>query len=117
MFRPQPPISSIIRKHRAGCSSACRRNERNSWKPRSGGPPSQSGGSERSSPEPELSSTNHPGEGKVMEPNTIAVVLNPAAGGGKTLKALPKVHLALQSLGRPYQVYLTTAAGDGVKAA
>ena len=51
-----------------------------------------------------------------MEPNTIAVVLNPAAGGGKTLKALPKVHLALQSLGRPYQVYLTTAAGDGVKA-
>ena len=52
-----------------------------------------------------------------MEPNTIAVVLNPVAGGGKTLTALPKVHEALKSLDRPYHIHLTERAGDGRVAA
>lgn len=47
-----------------------------------------------------------------MDEGSIAVVVNPAAGGGKTLKAVPKVHAALQSLGRPYHLHLSTAAGD-----
>jgi YegS/Rv2252/BmrU family lipid kinase len=52
-----------------------------------------------------------------VEPNAIAVVLNPAAGGGKALQALPRVEAALRSLGRPYVVYKTAAAGDGRAAA
>lgn len=52
-----------------------------------------------------------------MEPNTIAVVLNPVAGGGKTLTALPRVHEALKTLGRPYHIHLTERAGDGRVAA
>ncbi len=47
----------------------------------------------------------------------IAVVLNPTAGGGKTLKILPRVHASLSALNRPYHVYLTTGAGDGRDAA
>lgn len=52
-----------------------------------------------------------------MEPNTVAVVLNPNAGNGKTLAVLPKVHEALKSLDRPYHIHLTERAGDGEVAA
>lgn len=52
-----------------------------------------------------------------MEPNMIAVVLNPVAGGGKTLAVLPRVRAALESLGKPYHVHLTTRAGDGADSA
>jgi diacylglycerol kinase (ATP) len=55
--------------------------------------------------------------GQDVEEKPIAVVLNPGAGGGKTLKVLPRVHEALKALNRPYHVYLTTAAGDGEAAA
>jgi YegS/Rv2252/BmrU family lipid kinase len=48
-----------------------------------------------------------------VEPNAIAVVLNPVAGGGKALAALPLVETALRALGRPYHIHKTTAAGDG----
>jgi diacylglycerol kinase (ATP) len=52
-----------------------------------------------------------------MDPQTIAVVMNPTAGGGKTLKSLPNVHAALQATGRPYHIHMTTASGDGREAA
>jgi diacylglycerol kinase (ATP) len=52
-----------------------------------------------------------------VEKDSVAVVLNPAAGGGKTLKILPRVQAALSALGRPYHVYLTTSEGDGRPAA
>ncbi|MCC6793394.1 MAG: hypothetical protein IT336_17045, partial [Thermomicrobiales bacterium] len=52
-----------------------------------------------------------------MEPNSIAVVLNPNAGSGKTLAVLPKVHAVLKELGRPYHIHLTERAGDGEVAA
>jgi diacylglycerol kinase (ATP) len=52
-----------------------------------------------------------------LEKDSIAVVLNPSAGGGKSLKALPRVQAALSALNRPYHVYLTTAPGDGQRAA
>jgi YegS/Rv2252/BmrU family lipid kinase len=48
-----------------------------------------------------------------VEPNSIAVVLNPNAGSGKTLAALPKVHEVLKELGRPYHIHLTERPGDG----
>lgn len=48
---------------------------------------------------------------------TVAVMLNPVAGGGKALKALPAVQSTLTSLGRSVHLYLTTAPGDGRTAA
>ena len=45
------------------------------------------------------------------------VVVNPAAGGGKTLKVLPRVHAALKALDVNYHIHLTTEAGDGRAAA
>jgi len=45
--------------------------------------------------------------------NQTVVVVNPAAGGGKTLKILPRVHAALKSLNVNYHLHLTTEAGDG----
>jgi YegS/Rv2252/BmrU family lipid kinase len=47
----------------------------------------------------------------------IAVVLNPASRNGKTLKLLPKVTAALQSTGRPFEIYLTKDPNDATAAA
>jgi diacylglycerol kinase family enzyme len=52
-----------------------------------------------------------------VDSNSIVVVLNPAAGGGKTLTALPKVQSAIEALGRPYHIHLTKSVGDGRDAA
>lgn len=52
-----------------------------------------------------------------MQPNTVAVVLNPKAGGGKTLAVLPRVHDTLRALDRPYHIHVTERAGDGRVAA
>jgi diacylglycerol kinase (ATP) len=43
---------------------------------------------------------------------TIAVVLNPVSGAGKTLKLLPTVTEALQRLDRPFHLHVTTHAGE-----
>ncbi len=53
----------------------------------------------------------------MMESGTIAVVLNPVAGGGKSLGLLPKINAELKKLGRPYHIYVTKAPGDGLQAA
>jgi YegS/Rv2252/BmrU family lipid kinase len=42
----------------------------------------------------------------------IAVILNPASGGGKTLRLLPKVSAALQAMGRPHTIHVTTGPND-----
>jgi YegS/Rv2252/BmrU family lipid kinase len=47
----------------------------------------------------------------------IAVVLNPAAGGGKALKALARVHGVLKRLERPYAIHVTKEPGDAIEAA
>lgn len=52
-----------------------------------------------------------------MNPSTVAVILNPAAGAGKTLKLLPRVSSALQALGRPYHLHVTTRAGEAPEVA
>jgi len=52
-----------------------------------------------------------------VDRDPIVVVLNPVAGGGKSLKALPKIKAAIESLGRPFHIYLTQSAGDGRVAA
>jgi len=52
-----------------------------------------------------------------VEPNTVAVILNPAAGAGKTLRLLPKVTSALKSLDRPYKLHVTTRAGEALDVA
>ncbi len=52
-----------------------------------------------------------------MDPSTVAVILNPAAGAGKTLKLLPRVSAALQALGRPYHLHVTTRAGEAPEVA
>ncbi|MGI8477047.1 MAG: diacylglycerol/lipid kinase family protein [Thermomicrobiales bacterium] len=49
-----------------------------------------------------------------MDPRTIAVVLNPDAGGGRTLRVLPKINAELQKLGRPYHIHVTKAPGDAI---
>jgi diacylglycerol kinase (ATP) len=48
-----------------------------------------------------------------LEADTVAIVLNPVSGGGKALKALPQMQATLESLGRPFHVYMTTGEGDG----
>lgn len=52
-----------------------------------------------------------------MDPSTVAVILNPAAGAGKTLKLLPRVSAALQALGKPYHLHVTTRAGEAPEVA
>ena len=47
----------------------------------------------------------------------IAVILNPAAAGGKALKALARVHGVLKRLDRPYAIHVTKARGDAIDAA
>jgi diacylglycerol kinase (ATP) len=45
------------------------------------------------------------------------VILNPTAGGGKTLKSLPRIHGILKRVGKPYAIYLTKERGDAIEAA
>jgi YegS/Rv2252/BmrU family lipid kinase len=52
-----------------------------------------------------------------MSSPEIVVILNPAAGGGKTLKSLPRIHGILKRLGRSYAIYLTKERGDAITAA
>ncbi|MGH2560743.1 MAG: diacylglycerol/lipid kinase family protein [Thermomicrobiales bacterium] len=47
----------------------------------------------------------------------IAVILNPASGGGKTLRLLPKVSAALQSMGRPHAMHVTTGPNEAPEVA
>lgn len=47
----------------------------------------------------------------------IVVILNPGAGGGKTLKSLARVHGILKRLDRPYAIYVTKGRGDAITAA
>ncbi|MGH2533757.1 MAG: diacylglycerol/lipid kinase family protein [Thermomicrobiales bacterium] len=42
----------------------------------------------------------------------IAVILNPASGGGKTLRLLPKVSAALQTMSRPHAIHVTTGPNE-----
>jgi diacylglycerol kinase (ATP) len=52
-----------------------------------------------------------------VDQSTVAVILNPAAGAGKTLKLLPRVSAALQKLGRPYHLHVTTRPGEAPEVA
>jgi YegS/Rv2252/BmrU family lipid kinase len=47
-----------------------------------------------------------------VDPTTIAAILNPASGAGKTAKLLPKVTELLQRSGRPFELHVTTRAGE-----
>ncbi|HKG25987.1 MAG TPA: diacylglycerol kinase family protein, partial [Thermomicrobiales bacterium] len=47
-----------------------------------------------------------------MASSDIAVILNPASGAGKTLKLVPRVTEALKQLKRPFNLHLTTRAGE-----
>lgn len=47
-----------------------------------------------------------------MDPTTIAAILNPASGAGKTAKLIPKVTELLKSTGRPYELHVTVRAGE-----
>jgi YegS/Rv2252/BmrU family lipid kinase len=47
-----------------------------------------------------------------VDPTSIAVILNPVSGAGKTLKLVPSVTAALQRLSRPFHLHLTTRAGE-----
>lgn len=47
----------------------------------------------------------------------IGVILNPAAGGGKALKALARVHGVLKQLERPYAIHVTKERGDAIETA
>src|SRR5258708_1359464 len=63
----------------------------------------------------EVANASSIGEGQrmpVIDPTTIAVVLNPTAGGGKTLGLLTKINAELQKIGRPYHIHVTKAPGD-----
>ena len=52
----------------------------------------------------------------MVSPDNV-VILNPAAGGGKTLKSLPRIHGILKRIGTPYAIYLTKERGDAIEAA
>jgi diacylglycerol kinase (ATP) len=52
-----------------------------------------------------------------VDPTTIAVILNPASGAGKTKKLVPIVTEALKQTRRPFQLYLTTRAGEAPEVA
>jgi diacylglycerol kinase (ATP) len=47
----------------------------------------------------------------------IAVIMNPASRNGRTLKLLPQVTAALQTSGRPHEIYLTKEPNDAISAA
>lgn len=47
-----------------------------------------------------------------MESGRVVVVVNPVAGKGKALAALPRIQSVLDSLGRSYHIHVTTRAGD-----
>lgn len=53
----------------------------------------------------------------MIDPATVAVVLNPTAGGGKALGLLPRINTELQKLQRPYRIHVTKAPGDALTAA
>jgi YegS/Rv2252/BmrU family lipid kinase len=46
----------------------------------------------------------------------IVVILNPGAGGGKTLKSLARIHGILKRLDRSYAIYVTKGRGDAISA-
>lgn len=52
-----------------------------------------------------------------MTTSEIVVILNPGAGGGKTLKALPRIHGVLKRLDKPYAIYVTKGRVDAIEAA
>ena len=52
-----------------------------------------------------------------MTTSEIVVILNPGAGGGKTLKSLARIHGILKRFDRPYAIYVTKARGDAISAA
>jgi diacylglycerol kinase (ATP) len=47
----------------------------------------------------------------------IVVILNPGAGGGKTLKSLPRIHGILKRIDRPYAIYVTKGPRDAISVA
>lgn len=47
-----------------------------------------------------------------MDNETIGVILNPAAAGGKTIKLLPIITEALDRSGRRHDIYVTSYAGE-----
>lgn len=52
-----------------------------------------------------------------MDSSTVGVILNPASGAGKTLKLVPQVMKALQVQGRPFNLHVTTRAGEAPEVA
>jgi YegS/Rv2252/BmrU family lipid kinase len=52
-----------------------------------------------------------------LDTESIAIVLNPAAGGGRTVKALPVINNTLMALGRPFNIHVTTSGDDAREAA
>jgi diacylglycerol kinase (ATP) len=52
-----------------------------------------------------------------VDPSTVAVILNPASGAGKTLKLVPRVLKVLNAQGRPFDLHLTSRPGEGTDAA
>jgi len=47
-----------------------------------------------------------------VEDDTIGVILNPAAAGGKTIKLLPLITETLDRSGRRHDIYVTSYAGE-----
>lgn len=52
-----------------------------------------------------------------LDSSTVAVVLNPTAGGGKALGLLPRINTELTKLKRPYEIHVTSAPGDALATA
>jgi YegS/Rv2252/BmrU family lipid kinase len=52
-----------------------------------------------------------------VDPATVAVILNPASGAGKTLKLVPRVMDALNAQGRPFKLHLTSRRGEATDVA
>ncbi len=52
-----------------------------------------------------------------MDPSTVAVILNPASGAGKTLKLVPQVMNALNAQGRSFKLHLTSRRGEATDVA
>lgn len=44
----------------------------------------------------------------------IGVILNPASGGGRTIRLLPRVSAALQAMERPHAIHVTTGPGEAI---
>jgi YegS/Rv2252/BmrU family lipid kinase len=47
-----------------------------------------------------------------VDPTTIAAILNPASGAGKTAKLIPKITELLKGSGRPHELHITSRAGE-----